>query len=382
MRTREHIPALDGLRGLAVVLVLISHSPTLWRHIAIQFPALGAWNITAEWVGAFGVDLFFALSGFLICRILLFNREQGISLATFWRGRVARIFPLAYLVIVLTAFAWPSAQHIAAAAFGANWFSVLGGDTTASPLGHYWSLAIEEQWYFVAPFIIYFVAENRARLIFTLLVVAMLSWHLSTALLYDGALSATITERATHTRGWPLAFGAVIAFHESHFRAAWWRLPLLAVGLCVVASRLPVAVETFEAVAGGKGQLAKFQFSVVRSLLACALFCAVLGDRSTPLNALLTHPWPRWVGKISYGLYVYHIPVYLMSGGMEALGHPYPFGASAWSSPLWMTGVAIVATFAIAAVSYRWFETPAAQAIKAWRWAGSGGAKKNPALAG
>ena len=177
---RPHVPALDGIRGLAVLLVMMEH--LFWSNSTTGnriFDAMSAVRASA-WVG---VDLFFVLSGFLITGILFDSLNSDGYFKNFYSRRVLRIFPLYYgfmlLLICLTHplhLEWQGTQYILLTytqnlgLFTKNWT----GFRPASfvNLNHFWSLAVEEQFYFAWPLIVFFVRDVR-KLIFTALTLSV-----------------------------------------------------------------------------------------------------------------------------------------------------------------------------------------------------------------
>jgi peptidoglycan/LPS O-acetylase OafA/YrhL len=151
------VPALDGLRGLAILIVVLYHCRTVGRPpraIASLFE-----------IGWTGVDLFFVLSGFLITGILLDSRSASNYFSSFYARRVLRIFPLYYLALSLVLLGGslrllPSGDHAGTPAwyfiYAQNWKFV-----DVPFLGHFWSLAVEEQFYFLWPLIVYLFPERR-----------------------------------------------------------------------------------------------------------------------------------------------------------------------------------------------------------------------------
>lgn len=177
-----HIASLDGWRALAVLLVIGAHSARLLRETNT---ALGARAASFFQHAGFGVDIFFALSGFLICTLLLREKEQGaIDLWAFYRRRVFRIVPpiLVYLTVLLAisaagGFALSTTEVAAVVLFLRNY--VTGNWYT----GHFWSLAVEEHFYIVVPLVIAFCSRERALRIalaaaITCAVVRFFEWKL------------------------------------------------------------------------------------------------------------------------------------------------------------------------------------------------------------
>lgn len=169
MSTIARIPALDGVRGLAVLMVLISHFlfDDLWQNY---------WWWPMAHSGWLGVDLFFVLSGFLITGILIDSKEKPGYFKRFYRRRVLRIFPLYYAVLIWAVFAilvidrqpehlWNGYDSLAwyfaflpnvALALKGNWI----WQTNWAGLSHLWSLAVEEQFYIVWPFIVWVIPKR------------------------------------------------------------------------------------------------------------------------------------------------------------------------------------------------------------------------------
>jgi peptidoglycan/LPS O-acetylase OafA/YrhL len=213
---------IQGLRGLAVVAVVADH---VWGQPRGGF---------------IGVDVFFVVSGFLITRLLLKERARSgrISLADFYRRRARRILPVATLVIVVTVVAAYAVLNAArgrtvatdgvwALGFASNWhFAVIGTDYwqlgATSPLQHYWSLAVEEQFYVAWPWVLaalLLVASRRPRLLMPAMVaVVLVSFGYS---LWHTQVQPTWAYFGTFDRAWELAVGAALAVATTR----GWRLP-------------------------------------------------------------------------------------------------------------------------------------------------------------
>ena len=139
----DHLPALDGLRALAVLLVLWTHTP-----LTLQHPELAAWSAFVQ-PGYLGVDVFFVLSGFLITRILLSEKARAVPLWKFMLRRAVRIFPAYYLLVgLVAAFAWTPDVPWCALYLGNVFYPAFGH---AGLLQHSWSLCVEEHFYLLWP---------------------------------------------------------------------------------------------------------------------------------------------------------------------------------------------------------------------------------------
>src|SRR6201996_2853221 len=152
---RKHIPQLDGMRGLAILLVLLAHSTDVFTGVPFF-----------RWIdgyGSLGVQLFFVLSGFLITRILLDTRDTPYYFRNFFAKRSLRIYPLYYALLIFVMFSGLVHQH------GVRWWpytlflsNLVYGDTTQpAPLGPVWTLAVEEQFYIFWPVIVSFLPRRR-----------------------------------------------------------------------------------------------------------------------------------------------------------------------------------------------------------------------------
>ncbi|MGW5521304.1 acyltransferase family protein [Gordonia sp. NPDC003950] len=388
----RHALALDGLRGVAVLSVAVYH---------FYGPAMPG--------GYLGVDIFFVLSGFLITSLLV--RERGAthatSLSRFWQRRARRILPAAITVLVIcTAVAGLMSgdvavalvnQFLGSAFFVNNWVQIAQShsyfaDTTPQIFMHYWSLAIEEQFYLVWPLV--FIAMlwllRRARLRTRLRMMAVVAAGLASAsvaamvLLYDPSTDPSRVYFGSDTHSFGLLIGVVLALlvttPDAEARDSWprrvgaraatvigWTLaPLAFVGLVVLLFTLPdTAPITY------RGGL------VVASILtACVVHNAI--RETGPVAALLRVRVLRWLGERSFSLYLWHWPVVVflrqwLDGG-NARAH------EAW--PDWAIGIlAGVVTLVLSEMSYRWIETPFRRRGFRGVLAGLGSSERVPSLA-
>ena len=313
-RVQERIPGLDGLRAMAVAAVL-------FFHLQMEY-ASG---------GFLGVSLFFTLSGYLITRLLLEeHRSSGtIALRHFWARRLRRLMPAALVVLSgVTIVALSSDIFQAAtlrgdlwAALGyvANWRSMTASTSyadlfvaTPSPLLHFWSLAIEEQFYFIFPIILLaLLGRNRRRWI--AFVGLSLLWVGSVAASFVGA-SDNVVYYGTHTRAAELLTGSLVALVLSHrakggipisemsqrVRYTWNALTVATLAFVIA---LIITVETGDRWLY-QGGLAAFSF--VSALLVVGI------QIPGPLQWLAERRPVVAVGQMSYGLYLFHWPIFLI----------------------------------------------------------------------
>ena len=345
-----YVPALDGLRALAVIAVVFYHAKFSWMQ-----------------GGFIGVEVFFVVSGFLITSLLLEEAEENhsVALKQFWYRRARRLLPALFVMLVAVS-AWAllfsdykvgQLRHdfLSAVLYFSNWWQVFFSDVPyfapKDPplLRHLWSLAVEEQWYLLWPFA--FIAllrwrRSRARAAQTLVGVAVAIMVL-TALLYSGANPDRVNflYLSTLTRSTGLLLGAA--------GALLWR-PWTMTGRARVAE---IPERTLTAAAGGS--------SVLLAVLAVSLTVdgaflyrgglVLVTLSSLVLVATAVHPNAIGVqrifgsrplvevGKRSYGLYLWHWPIFLFAGARDSAGK-FLF--------------AMVITIAVTEASYRFIEEP------------------------
>jgi peptidoglycan/LPS O-acetylase OafA/YrhL len=334
---------IEGLRAVAVLLVVLYHCGV---------PFLPG--------GYVGVDVFFVISGFLITGLLLdeHDRTGRIAVAAFYARRVLRLLPAAVLVVaatVVAAYRWlPPVQRPAVAldAFFTTVYSVnyhlaaagadyLNADGAPSPLQHFWSLAVEEQFYLVWP-VLLLACRRFRRAALSLLVGASLVASVGQTIAHP-----TWAYFGLHTRTWELGAGALIAAYRT-------RLPrfLAPVGLAAIA----VSAVSFTS---------RTPFPGYAALLPVLGAAAVLTAGSTAPSRLLTPPPLPALGRLSYSWYLWHWPILLI--GPVALGiRPSP------PVNLMLAAGSLLA----AAVTFAVVENPARYLIAArarpWRAVGAG----------
>ncbi len=347
-------PELEGLRAVAVLAVVLYHAGV---------PFLPG--------GYVGVDVFFVLSGFLITGLMLSELATtgSLSLRRFYARRIRRLLPAAVLVLTATAaagtLALPSTLRATAAGdilsaglYVSNWrFAAQATDylddaAVPSPVLHYWSLGIEEQFYVIWPLVILLcIVLLRRGLRPGMPLRKLLGWAIAgiavVSLLGGAALTSTNEPLAffgTFTRIWELALGAVVAVIGRRVlvlrfaaRAALAWAGLLMVGWAILRYDEGVAYPGWAALLPVLGTAA-----VVAGCTARAGQAASPG----PVRVLST-PAMRHFGRISYSWYLWHWPVLVLPA--VALDH-----ALAW----WQAGLAVAVSYLLAVGSYRFVETP------------------------
>jgi len=325
---RMHDPALDGLRGVAILLVMLYHFNVLNQPVTFA-EALWRGVMNTGWMG---VDIFFVLSGHLITTILLHEKERehqrrhgtssGAAFATFagrfWARRVLRIFPLYYLFLFASFVVLPrAAPHIGNGGITTLlphegwWFWLYLPNLLFAQVGDFvggrhfhlaWSLGVEEQFYLVWPVVVWFLSRRQLRNVVVALIVVAFGWRVF--------LEARETPWITifvmpHTRMDALAAGAFIALLGDDVRRSRRAVALVLVvaGLVYIASHIYL-----------RGQYAQFLPGVVtHGLTANALFGAALlyVVRTSPKGGgwrrVFSVAALRVFGRYAYGLYLVHI---------------------------------------------------------------------------
>lgn len=330
---------LDGFRAIAAFAVIIAHFFTLER--------LGgrSWLFAIAQQGNSGVSLFFVLSGFVITRILLQAVHEPRYFINFYGRRTLRIFPLYYLALCGYVFlpwllnwistlpplreSWYHFAYLQNVARTFNWVH-------QGP-GHYWSLAVEEHFYLIWPAVVYLCrGKHQEKLIWAsigfIVLASVLRW-----ILFSRGLEINVF---TFTRMDQLAMGCILAIAE---RNGWLQAPgrsrhflaLMALGVFSIAacSRLP-----------------ELPMNVLKHLAYGILYFGLIGFGITTssghlMNRLLNLNWMQFLGKISYGLYVWHVLVLM-------LFHHYCKAGN----PVFDFLLISAAVIALSAASYYWYE--------------------------
>jgi peptidoglycan/LPS O-acetylase OafA/YrhL len=340
-------PALDGVRAVAVIVVLGFHLGLTWLS-----------------GGYLGVSLFFTLSGFLITSLLLMERERHgrIRFGAFYVRRMRRLVPAALLTVAAVAvlaavgvFEQSSALRLGllgAVLQIANWTELLGGRSYAelftdpTPVAHFWSLSIEEQFYWLWPLVIAGLAAVGYRLRASVrrhwMVGALAATWVVAAIsapVTASAWSASAAYFATWARTSEILAGAVLAAVVATGWGAprrWWAA-LAAVGLAVVVALSVVTPD-------GRGWPYDGGLPLF-GLVSAALIAGLQVDG--PVRTMLGWAPLVWIGRRSYGIYLYHWPIFLILDGQRT-------GLDGW--PLHFAR--LVVTFVVAALSFTYFEQP------------------------
>ncbi|HEX6567750.1 MAG TPA: acyltransferase family protein [Acidimicrobiales bacterium] len=355
--TLDYRPALDGLRAVAVLAVMAEHAGL--RAPGSTQPLLPG--------GFLGVDVFFVISGFLITSLLLVehHRSGGVDLRAFWLRRARRLLPAVALMVAGTAVLVAAADlpldaasargdAFAALGYVANWRFVVTDQSyfaafgLPSPFRHLWSLSVEEQWYVVFPPVLVglcALVRRRPGALLAVLVGAALASAAWMAACHTPGEDPSRVYYGTDTRAQALLVGAALSVVMVRFPGVTRRVgaltPVMAVAGVVVLAAL------FHTVEGQGASLYRGGFLVVAVVSAAAVGGVALPGARGPVHWLLGRRGPVLVGRISYGLYLWHWPlfVWLTPDRVGLEGGP-------------LLALRTAASFAVAGLSYVLVEQP------------------------
>lgn len=361
---KKHLPALDGLRGLAVLLVLcydclkLHHDGFIPTLIARKFAASG-------WIG---VDLFFVLSGFLITGILLDTVGRKGYWKSFILRRSVRIFPLYYGTLIVVfgivplvwlALGYESGTGALAAvketqfwywSYLQNWlFAWQGAWPDGRVLNHFWSLAVEEQFYLIWPFVV--VACSRKRLAWLCFGLCLFALTLRYALLVNGIPGVT-TYVMTITRMDSLCAGALlaIAFRSPGWASRWAKyLPLI----CAASFVVLIGIDSVYPVLKSQSFAAySIGHTLIATVFALLIGTLVLLSQRHLLSRLFCFPGLISLGKYSYAIYVFHRFVYR---AVKSFDWSFlPESSQGWA----IFAATLVSSYLLARISWILWESP------------------------
>ena len=377
-------PGLDGLRAFAVIAVLLYHADLPW------IPG-----------GFLGVEVFFVISGYLITALLLAEwRQRGrINLKTFWLRRARRLLPALYVLLVVTLgfavvflpgeVAGLRGDVLAAFGYVTNWYLIFAQESYFEAVGrpsllqHLWSLAVEEQFYLIWPPILALVlcigaTRLRRRRVLTFALLGAVASAIAMVFLYAPGVDPSRVYYGTDTRATGLLCGAALAFLWSpgekyrpsearhhrlrlpgrgRFKRRWgWTTPLLhdVVGFAALGALVWFCLNL--------GEFQPFLYSGGFALVALATAATIMAvvHPYTLIGARLLGSAPlRWLGVRSYGIYLWHWPVFMVT--RPDLDVPF--------DGLPLLALRLTATVVLADLSYRYVETPIRRGAlgRAWR---------------
>ena len=348
-KKRKYIKEIDGLRALAVIMVLAYH---------LKMPFAKS--------GLLGVTVFFVISGYLITGILINEIEEsgGVDLKNFWLRRIRRLLPAVLSMAVVMIFVSAVVNRVVftkgcndllSAVFGYNnWWQIFRKVSyfenagAPSPFTHCWSLAIETQFYLIYPILLILLskARNRGKVFAAVTaVLAMISVVLM-GVLYSPDGDPSRVYYGTDTRAFSLLIGALAAIQKEYhiikvkLRGKLWAV-IGSISILILIGMM-MLISSYSSFLYYGGQ-------AIVSVLAAFVVYAVTVSRSL-LNIILGSSILKWIGDRSYSIYLWHYPIIvLMSGGKRAT----------W----WIVILEVVLSVGFAELSYRFIETPVRHGI-------------------
>jgi len=340
--TRRYEPVLDGLRAVSILFVVIRH---------LEITTLISANL--------GVTVFFFISGFIITRLMLVEAAAagGIDMLRFWGRRFARLIPALYLMIgVVVALAltlqlaidW--GQVLAGLLYVMNYYTISLRDAGLQytlPINPLWSLAVEEHYYVIYPFLFaaFFRQTRRFMLVLGGVIVASLIWRIVNITALD--FTPQYNYFASESRIDTILFGCLLALVAAEAARGDGGMRRV-IALCSSPWVVALATVLLFASLFGPGEV--FRHALRYTLQSVLLFVIVagilFGERLGGLRHLLSLAPMVLIGRISYSLYLWHLPMaFFLERMMPATGPVYG----------WLT---LLLSCAVAAASYFWFERP------------------------
>lgn len=334
----KHIPALDGIRGIAILLVMLFH---------LKIPGLS--------LGWSGVPLFFVLSGFLITGILVEAKTEKFSeyLRAFYIKRTLRIFPLFYAYLALNfvtlLFSWrPTDGYIWYVLYLQNYhigYEINRGGNLPGIVGHTWSLAVEEQFYLIWPFVVYWL--NRKKLVwlcFLLIIISPISrWAILHS--YGNVYMANVTLLSCLDM---MAYGALLALLRKSEMGTKYVYTFFAIGCALLGYAVyELGISAFWYPQEWVNS-AFYLFTALAFIFGMVIW-SVTVKKSTRLVRLLTIRPLQFTGKISYGLYIWHSIIFLAVERLTAK-------SSVLSMAIVSVPLALVLTYVASCFSFYFFE--------------------------
>jgi peptidoglycan/LPS O-acetylase OafA/YrhL len=371
----SYVPALDGLRGLAIIMVLFVH----FIGDAQPYSAFERILVKASNYGVWGVDLFFVLSGYLITGILYDSKGSARYFRNFYMRRVLRIFPLYYGVLFLLFFVLPlfpslvppglaeSSRHQPWVwSYGVNLFIAQRGDWALPYISHFWSLAVEEHFYLLWPVVV--LAASRENLLRICVGCALFSLALRIVLLTLAGMNEISIQVLTPCRFDALCTGGFLAVasrsgaRETLVRAARPAALILAAVILAVST----VTATTRWLPGPSHALRSF---LIALFFGALLLACVHAEPGTFIGRFFNHPAMRFFGKYSYGIYVYHgvISYFLVDKRVEDT--LAKLVGSHLLAVLLQAAAGLAVSVLVSVLSYEWFEK---RFLRLKRWFGEG----------
>ncbi|WP_353097664.1 acyltransferase family protein [Tissierella praeacuta] len=348
MHNRRYISGLDGLRAFAILSVIFYHFSFSW--------AKG---------GFLGVDIFFVLSGYLVTSKILLSREN-FELKTFWKGRLCRLLPSAYLMIMITSLGVIFFDHrlltnllgdvLSSISYTTNWWfifhklSYFDSFGSPSPLKHIWFLAVQEQFYILWPLILVVVLRNtkKTKKISSIIFIGALLSATLMGILYDPAADPSRIYYGTDTRAFELLIGSFLASISVNKKPFTKEVSKKQRNELKLLSIITFSIFIFSTIFIDEYNSSLYRGGLFLFSLNTALLIACVCHPKGILGPILSWKPLRWIGTRSYGIYLWHYPIMVLSTPIYEIGNPSYLRVF----------IQLIITCIIAELSYHFIEMP------------------------
>ncbi|KON88149.1 peptidoglycan O-acetyltransferase [Sporosarcina globispora] len=351
VKNQRYIHGLDGLRALAVLFVIAYHFNFSWAR-----------------GGFLGVNIFFVLSGYLITSIMLppHGQRYTINLRDFWIGRMRRLLPAAYVMILATTV-WVTlfnrellhtirGDAISSIFYTSNWWfifhevSYFDSFGSPSPLKNLWSLAIEEQFYIIWPIVLtigLYIFKKQSTFAIYVFSSAICS-ALLMGLLYEPGADPSRVYYGTDTRSFELFIGCWLALVWPMKRLSSKKLSVKLHNTLNITSIISLVIFISCFLFVDEYQVFLYRGGMFLICMNAAVLIACICHPASLLGKILSWKPLRWIGTRSYGVYLWHYPVIVLSTPVYEIGNP----------AYWRVAMQLIFIFIIAELSYRFIEMP------------------------
>ncbi|WIV13717.1 acyltransferase family protein [Proteiniborus sp. MB09-C3] len=348
IHSRRYITGLDGLRAFAILFVVFYHFSFSWAR-----------------GGFLGVNIFFVLSGYLVTSKILLSQEN-FKVITFWKGRLRRLLPSAYLMIIVT-FLWVVlfnhgllanllGDTISSISYTTNWWfiyhklSYFDSFGSPSPLKHIWFLAVQEQFYILWPFILIIglrISKKANKLSNMIFIGALVSATLM-GILYNPTADPSRVYYGTDTRAFELLIGGFLAAVLANSKPFTKEASIKHKNALKLISIVTFSIFIFSAIFIDEYNSFLYRGGLFLFSLNTALLIACVCHPKGILGPILSWKPLRWIGTRSYGIYLWHYPIMVLSTPIYEIGNPSYLRVF----------FQLIITCIIAEYSYRFIELP------------------------
>ncbi len=353
----KHYKQIDGLRGLACLLVVWFHAAGVITPGAESEVLFGNGYRVFTLIGATGVNLFFILSGFLITGILMDTSDLAGRLKKFYLRRVFRIFPLyyAFLCIALIAFfvVFSDREYLkwfTHLFYFQNWATSFRTDHYKY-INHLWSLAVEEQFYIVWPivFLFFYDRQDPRKAVGLCLFTILMAWYIHGFFISEEQYFLGYMFTLSRMDG--LAMGALLSVLLMHYKDALLHYGSFMKYVMVLAAAISLSSLMWPSEYNSFFIFLSYGVTFATIFYFALVWVVIANAQHDWFRAVLLMPLLLYVGRVSYGLYIFHVPVLeLLHQALE------PWGLNFWQKHVFLVAVGLAVATILAHLSYSYFE--------------------------